>query len=734
MSKVIDKPLNATDYMDIAANNYASELNIFRAIPDIRDGLKPVHRKIVYGLGDLGLLHTKPHRKSTKSIGHVMGAYYSHGDASIYQAMIRLSQDWVNYLKLTDVHGNNGSIEGAPAAAPRYTETRLSMYSNLLLESLNKNAVDFIPNFDNTTTEPRVLPARIPLAMINGTSGIGWGLASDILPHNPLELIDGAIKLVKNPDATVEEMLEIIKGPDSPTGCEIIVDDKELIKEMTTGRAKYKMRSTINVKWSKTDPRLEITSLPYGQLFDATLINKIADIADTMPGFGIKSFENSIDHNSFHVAIICKPGTTEEQLNQLKSYLYKKTKFETTYTVNNNLLDKGRPKSFGIIPYLKKFLQFRRETLRRVWQFDLDKINNRLEVINGLFKIEDILDKVVATAKESNSKEDFISRLKAEFDLTERQASYIASMQIYQLGNQNFTALKKEHEELTGTAGDLSDKLTNAKREDKELIADLKDARSKLKGLTRKSEIINANNVQEYVEIKAEDMIKPTPTMVIIKKDLQMFTIGRQAYSNQIDKYKDDDIVSAIPAMTTDYVVAITDEGKAVTRFVNDLQSLKLDGKAKRLNEEIKDLKANSEFVGGVVVPSDSPDSKRYFMLTAEGVVKYGKAKNLLPKVTNKGYVKRLSKGLKLKNDTDRIVFVGCDEASFYESRGIAVTLKDDSKKSGKVTRKLELQKLSEFDDSAASSGRSKVNTKKGSLPFIGFEWFEVEDKETEND
>lgn len=443
MSKVIDKPLNATDYMDIAANNYASELNIFRAIPDIRDGLKPVHRKIVYGLGDLGLLHTKPHRKSTKSIGHVMGAYYSHGDASIYQAMIRLSQDWVNYLKLTDVHGNNGSIEGAPAAAPRYTETRLSMYSNLLLESLNKNAVDFIPNFDNTTTEPRVLPARIPLAMINGTSGIGWGLASDILPHNPLELIDGAIKLVKNPDATVDEMLEIIKGPDSPTGCEIIVDDKELIKEMTTGRAKYKMRSTINVKWSKTDPRLEITSLPYGQLFDATLINKIADIADTMPGFGIKSFENSIDHNSFHVAIICKPGTTEEQLNQLKSYLYKKTKFETTYTVNNNLLDKGRPKSFGIIPYLKKFLQFRRETLRRVWQFDLDKTNNRLEVINGLFKIEDILDKVVAAAKESNSKEDFISRLKAEFDLTDRQANYIASMQIYQLGNQNFAALKK---------------------------------------------------------------------------------------------------------------------------------------------------------------------------------------------------------------------------------------------------------------------------------------------------
>ena len=173
MSKVIDKPLNASDYMDIAANNYASESNIFRAIPDIRDGLKPVHRKIVYGLGDLGLSHTKPHRKSTKSIGHVMGAYYSHGDASIYQAMIRLGQNWVNLLPLTDIHGNNGSIEGAPAAAPRYTETRLSMYSNLLLESLNKDAVDFIPNFDNTTTEPRVLPARIPLAMINGTSGIG---------------------------------------------------------------------------------------------------------------------------------------------------------------------------------------------------------------------------------------------------------------------------------------------------------------------------------------------------------------------------------------------------------------------------------------------------------------------------------------------------------------------------------------------------------------------------------
>lgn len=724
-TKTIEQTINITDYMDNAATTYASEANVFRAIPDLRDGLKPVHRDIVYGLGELGFTSTKPHKKSNKSVGHIMGAYYSHGDASIYKSMIRLSQSWVNNLKLTDVHGNNGSIEGEECGAMRYTETRLSLYGEMLLDNLQKNAVPFIPNFDNTTEKPRILPAKYPVALINGAVGIGWGLASNILPHNPIEMMDGAIAIVKNPTITPQEMMTIIKGPDSPTGCQFIVSEDELLKEMTNGNAKYKMRSNINIEWSKDQPKLVITSLPLNQVFDDTFVNKIADIAETAKGFGIRNLENDIDQKQFKVSIICEPGTTETQLEQLKAYLYKKTNFETTFTTNNLMLDHGRPKSLGILPYLKKFLQFRRETLRRIWQFDMDKANARLEIVNGLLKIQDILDDVIKVARESSSEEDLIKKLVEKFDLSEVQAKHIANLRIYRLNNQNFTALANEKDELLGKVSEFTEKLTNKAVEDKELLADLKETRSKLKQFKRKSELVNSDTVQEYVEIKAEDLIKPTPTKVIIKKDLQMFMIGRTAYKNQIENYKDNDIVAAIDAQTTDYVVAITDTGQTVTRFVHDLQSLKLDGKAKRLNEEIKDLKGNNEFVGGLVMDKDDT-SQRFIMLTAEGNLKTGIITNVLPKVSNKGYMKRLGKGIKLKNDTDKIVLVTQLPEAEFATKELVVLLADTSKKSGQVTRKLPLEKIVEFNDSASNSGRNKINTKKGQLGFISAEFVDI--------
>ena len=314
------------------------------------------------------------------------------------------------------------------------------------------------------------------------------------------------------------------------------------------------------------------------------------------------------------------------------------------------------------------------------------------------------------------------------------QAKHIANLRIYRLNNQNFTALANEKDELLGKINEFNEKLTNKTVEDKELLADLKETRSKLKQFKRKSELVNSDTVQEYVEIKAEDLIKPTPTKVIIKKDLQMFTIGRTAYKNQIENYKDNDIVAAIDAQTTDYVVAITDTGQTVTRFVHDLQSLKLDGKAKRLNEEIKDLKGNNEFVGGLVMDKDET-KQRFIMLTAEGNLKTGIITNVLPKVSNKGYMKRLGKGIKLKTDTDKIVLVTQLPEKDFATKEMVVTLADPTKKSGQVVRKLPLEKIVEFNDSASNSGRNKINTKKGQLDFISTEFVDIKTNDiVEND
>lgn len=723
------KNIEEVSLYDVMSNNmaiYGAYVNLHRSIPDIRDGLKPVQRRIVYGMYESDYTHNKPYHKSAKIVGNVMGSYHPHGDSSIYEAMVLLGQPWATNALLVDGQGNYGSIEGDSAGAMRYTEARLHKITQLLTQGLNKNAVDMIDNYDGSQKEPRVLPAAFPVALVNGTIGIGWSQASKIIPHNPNELLKATKAILKNPEIDATKIASYIKGPDLPGGADVIVDKAELLNEINTGSAKYIMRATIDVIDDPKKPRLEVKNIPHNTSADDTNINKLIDVLNEASVFGVEGFENDIKGSIISLIIKCKAGTSKEKLEQLKAYLYKNTFLESKITVNNNLIDKGKPRVLGIKRQLIKFLEYRKETLIRIWQFDIDKLNRRKEIVEGLLQLKDVLNEVINLARQAESRKDLIEQLHTGLRFTQRQAEHIADLKMYQLSKQDFNALTEEHSSIEKKSNELHLWISDPEATKVKLEEDLDNTLSVFKDLKRRSKIIDASTVVEEKPIKLTELVEAKKTKVIVKRDLQIFQLGQVAYRNQIDKYTDNDIVAAYDAMTTDYVVAITKDGKAVTRFVNDLPTTSLDGKVKRINEEITDLKASNEFVGAVVGTKES--TEKFLMVSKGGAIKVGYVGTLMPNTSTKRYIKLLSKAAGLKFDSDELVYANMVEPSTFDQQ-LHVTLKDMSRKTNKVVRKVELNKFKDRDDSAGNSGTTGFNTKKGQLPFISMEFVTTENK-----
>lgn len=722
--------IEVTELLDNSAEIYAGEVNLNRSIPDFRDGFKPVQRRILYGMSTLGLDPAKPHKKSARITGDVMGKYHPHGNLAIYLAMSGLAQWWNTNVMFVDGHGNYGSILGSDPAAERYTEARLSKAGELMVKDLKRDAVDMIPNFDGTEVEPRILPAPIPNALLNGTIGIGWSQATSIAPHNVNELLDSAIYLAETPkgEENLKDFMKIYKGADFPTGCDVIISKKELEKEVLTGQAKYTMRATMEYHAGgfRKDgiPQIHIKSMPYQTYVDPT-IQKIAEVLVESKSFGVTDLQDYTKGQQVDIRIYFKKGTDEERLKRIGAHLLKNAGLQKNISVNNLMIRHGKPVELGVIEYLRDFNDFRLETLRRTWQFDLNKLQTRLERVKGLLRLEDITDDVIKIAKISTGKENFKTAIINKYEFTPLQAEHIASLQIYQLGRQNFEALKNELEEGLETESKLTSYLNDEAIAVAQLIEDLKTSKGFFKDSVRLSKVYDSAKVEELETLKVEEMIEATKTKVIVKRGLQMFQIGRTAYSNQIEKYKDDDIVAAIDAMSTDYVIAVTKSGTGVTRMIHDLQSTTLDGKVKMLNQEVPDLTADEEFVGAIVVDKNGKNQK-FFTLTAEGLVKVGDATKLLPSVTNKGYMKRLIKVGKTKTGTDQFVKAMNITDKELESLEMHVTLKDESRKSGNVVRKVPLSKFKDRSDSGSSAGTTGVNTGKGKLPFIDVEFKEV--------
>jgi len=497
-------PVNIEDQMKSAYIDYSMSVIVSRALPDVRDGLKPVHRRILYGMDDLGLRAGKPYKKSARVVGEVLGKYHPHGDSSVYEAMIRMGQPWSMRYPLVQVQGNKGSIDGDSPAAMRYTEARLEKLSDELLDDIKKDTVDFRLNFDDSLEEPTVLPAQYPNLLVNGAQGIAVGMATNMLPHNLTEVIDGTIAMVDNPDIDVEGLMEYIKAPDFPTGG--IIYGIEGVKEaFRTGRGKVVVRGRAEIETSKSGKdSIIITEIPF-QVNKANLVMKMADHVNQGKIEGISEIRDESDRNGLRIVVDVKRDAIA---NVVLSKLYKYTALQSSYGVNNIALVNGRPQQLNLQQIISEFIKFRLEVIVRRTQFDLRKAEERAHILEGLIKAIDNIDEVIRIIRSSKTVDEAREKLMAALDLSEIQAKAILEMRLQKLVNLEMEKLRKEYEELMAHITDLKDILSNEGRRRQIIKTELSGIRDRY-GDERETEITFSDG-----EINIEDMI-PNESVVI---------------------------------------------------------------------------------------------------------------------------------------------------------------------------------------------------------------------------
>jgi len=476
--------------------DYSMSVIVSRALPDVRDGLKPVHRRILYTMYEAGLTHDKPYRKSATTVGDVLGKYHPHGDASVYDAMVRLAQDFSLRYPLVEGQGNFGSIDGDPPAAYRYTEARMARMSAHMLTDIKKNTVDFMPNFDEKGQEPTVLPSRFPNLLVNGSSGIAVGMATDIPPHNLCEVVDGAIALMDNPDMTTDELMQYIKGPDFPTGA-IIMGRSGIRKAYETGRGKIYVRARAEIEEHKDRFRIVVTEIPY-MIRKAALIEKIAMEAksDRIPGISDIRDESDKDGLRF-VVELKREANPQVVLNQL----YKFTDMQATCSIINLALDHNIPRVMPLKDMLQAYVDHQKEVICRRTQYDIDKAKARAHIIEGLLKAIDYIDEVIAIIKASASIADAKIKLIERFELSDIQAQAIVDMRLGQLTGLEREKLEDELKELLSKIADWEDILANPARVVQIIKDDLTEIKEKF-GDERRTEI-----AQGEIGIEDEDLI-----------------------------------------------------------------------------------------------------------------------------------------------------------------------------------------------------------------------------------
>ena len=417
-----------------------------RALPDIRDGLKPVQRRILYAMYRDGNTADKPFKKAAKAVGNIMGNYHPHGDSSIYGALVFLSQDWKMREPLIEMHGNNGSMDGDSPAAMRYTESRLAKISNVLLEDIDKETVPMVLNFDDTAYEPTVLPARFPNLLVNGSTGISSGYATEIPPHNLGEVLDATIHLLKHPDASLEDLMTFVKGPDFPTGG-IVMGKKGLRDAYKTGKGRIQVRAKTHIEEIRGHrQQIVVTEIPY-LVNKAQLVKKIDEIRVSRELDGISEVRDETDRHGLSIVIELKKDADAQNI---LNYLLKNTDLQVSYNFNMVAIDHMTPVQVGLKRILAAYLEHEEEVVTKRTQFDLKKASDRLEIIQGLIKAMSILDQVIKVIRASKNKSDAKKNLVAEFAFTDRQAEAIVSLQLYRLTNTDVLALQAEEEELTG--------------------------------------------------------------------------------------------------------------------------------------------------------------------------------------------------------------------------------------------------------------------------------------------
>ena len=660
--------MSLEDIMGERFGRYSKYIIQDRALPDIRDGLKPVQRRILYSMNKDGNTFDKSYRKSAKSVGNIMGNFHPHGDSSIYDAMVRMSQDWKNREILVEMHGNNGSMDGDPPAAMRYTEARLSEIAGYLLQDIDKKTVPFAWNFDDTEKEPTVLPAAFPNLLVNGSTGISAGYATDIPPHNLAEVIDATVYMIDHPTAKVEKLMEFLPGPDFPTGA-IIQGRDEIKKAYETGKGRVVVRSKTEIEKLKGGKeQIVITEIPY-EINKANLVKKIDEVRVNNKVAGIAEVRDESDRDGLRIAIeLKKDANTELVLN----YLFKYTDLQINYNFNMVAIDNFTPRQVGIVPILSSYIAHRREVILARSRFDKEKAEKRLHIVEGLIRVISILDEVIALIRASENKADAKENLKVSYDFTEEQAEAIVTLQLYRLTNTDVVVLQEEEAELREKiamlAAIIGDERTMYNLMKKEL--------REVKRQFATPRLSSLEDTAKVIEIDTASLIAEEDTYVSVTKAGYIKRTSPRSFSastlEEIGKRDDDRLLFIQSVKTTQHLLIFTTLGNVIYRPVHELADIRWKDIGEHLSQTITNFETNEEVLY-VEVVDQFDDATTYFAATRLGQIKRVERKEFSPWRT---YRSKSVKYAKLKDETDQIVAVApikLDDVLLISKNGYAL-------------------------------------------------------------
>ncbi|HEL1566096.1 TPA: DNA topoisomerase IV subunit A [Streptococcus suis] len=659
--------MSLEDIMGERFGRYSKYIIQERALPDIRDGLKPVQRRILYSMNKDGNTFDKGYRKSAKSVGNIMGNFHPHGDSSIYDAMVRMSQDWKNREILVEMHGNNGSMDGDPPAAMRYTEARLSEMAGYLLADIEKKTVPFAWNFDDTEKEPTVLPAAFPNLLVNGATGISAGYATDIPPHNLAEVIDAVVYMIDHPTAKLEKLMEFLPGPDFPTGA-IIQGADEIKKAYETGKGRVVVRSRCEIEQLKAGKKqIVITEIPY-EVNKAVLVKKIDDVRVNNKVPGIAEVRDESDRTGLRIAIELKKDSDEQTI---LNYLYKYTDLQINYNFNMVAIDNFTPRQVGLQKILSSYIAHRREIIIARSKFDKEKAEKRLHIVEGLIRVISILDEVIALIRASENKADAKENLKVSYDFSEEQAEAIVTLQLYRLTNTDIVTLENEEaglrEQIQTLAAIIGDERTMFNLMKKEL----REVKKQF-GNPRLSEL----QVQaETIEIDTASLIVEEETFVSVTKAGYIKRTSPRSFNastlEEMGKREDDQLIFLQNAKTTQHLLLFTNLGNVIYRPVHELTDIRWKDIGEHLSQTLMNFDTNEEIIFAELV--ENFDEGTYFAVTKYGQIKRVERKEFTPWRT---YKSKSTKYAKLKDTDDVVITVSpvvLDDIMLMTEKGYAL-------------------------------------------------------------
>ncbi|MFS0981013.1 DNA topoisomerase IV subunit A [Enterococcus casseliflavus] len=621
-----------------------------RALPDIRDGLKPVQRRILFAMNQDGNTYDKGFRKSAKSVGNIMGNFHPHGDSSIYEAMVRMSQDWKLRQILIEMHGNNGSMDGDPPAAMRYTEARLSELSGELLKDIEKNTVELVWNFDDTEKEPTVLPAKYPNLLVNGSTGISAGYATEIPTHNLGEIIDGTIYLIDHPQASLDQLMKYVPGPDFPTGG-ILQGKEEIKKAYETGKGKVILRSKTKIEDIKGGKQqIVINEIPY-EVNKANLVKKMDEIRLNKRIDGIAEVRDETDRTGLQIVVELKK---EANAQGILNYLFKNTELQINYNFNMVAIDNMRPQQVGLKRILESYIKHRREVIEKRSRFELQKAQKRQHIVDGLIKALSILDEVIATIRGSKDKKDAKNNLVVQHGFTEEQAEAIVNLQLYRLTNTDITQLQAEAKELAETIAEL----TTILNEENELLKVIKKELREIKKKYTTPRLTEIEAEIQEIKIETQVLVAQEEVVVTVTRDGYVKRSSLRSYGaskpEEIGMKEGDSLLYSNQMNTLDHLLLVTNKGNTIYRPVHELPDLKWKDLGEHISQTVMTL-AQDEMIIGVFAYKEIDPLKNFVLISKNGMIKQTRMTEFEPWRT---YKTRPMTIMKLKDESDELVNV----------------------------------------------------------------------------